>query len=144
MKKVLTILAALAITITFVSCATMPQDRYNTQKGAAIGAGVGAIGGQIIGGNTEGTLIGAAVGTLLGAIIGNAADQQYEAAREAAITDKRVVYYDNQGGAVEAFPGPIDRQTDCRKVTKRVWNKGQLVSETVEEICEGKKSSTDY
>ena len=75
MKKVFVILVMLALAITFTSCATMPYDRYNTQKGAAIGAGIGAIGGQVIVRNTEGTLIGGAVGTLLGAIVGNATDQ---------------------------------------------------------------------
>jgi len=44
------------------------------------------------------------------------------------MTDKRVVYYDNHGGAVEAIPGLVDQRTDFRKVTKRVWNKGTLVS----------------
>jgi len=48
---------------------------YNTQKGAAIGAGIGALAGQAIGHDTEGTLIGTAAGTLLGAIAGNAVDQ---------------------------------------------------------------------
>ena len=134
----------LVITGVFVSCASTSPDRYNTQKGAVIGAGLGAIAGQAIGRNTEGTLIGAGVGTLLGAIIGNAVDQDDQAAREAAMTNKRIVYYDNNGGAVEALPGQVNRQTDCRKVTKRVWDHGQLASETVEEICEGKKSSSDY
>ena len=143
MKKmgiIFTLLAGLML----VSCATTSPDRYNTQRGAAIGAGVGALAGQAIGRNTGGTLIGAAVGTLLGAIAGNAVDQDHQAAREAAATNKRVVYYDDRGGAVEAYPGPVDRQTDCRKVTKRVWDRGQLVSETVEEICEGSKTSRDY
>lgn len=49
---------------------------YNTQKGAAIGAGIGAIAGQAIGRNTEATLIGAQAGALIGAIIGNAYDQE--------------------------------------------------------------------
>lgn len=49
---------------------------YNTQKGAAIGAGVGAIAGQAIGRNTESTLIGAGVGSFLGSIFGNALDQE--------------------------------------------------------------------
>jgi hypothetical protein len=61
----------------------------------------------------------------------NATDQEYAAAREAAMTDKRVGYYDNHGGAVEAMPGPVDQRTDCWKVTKRVWNKGTLVSEKI-------------
>ena len=49
---------------------------YNTQKGAAIGAGIGALAGQAIGHDTESTLIGTAAGTLLGAITGNAVDQR--------------------------------------------------------------------
>ena len=48
---------------------------YNTQKGAAIGAGIGALAGQAIGHNTEATLIGTAAGTVLGALTGNAVDQ---------------------------------------------------------------------
>ena len=143
MKKLFMILAVLAMVTTFTSCATVPRDRYNTQKGAAIGAGVGAVGGAILG-DLKGSLIGAGIGTLLGAVIGNAVDQQHQASRDAAVTNKRVVYYDDHGGAVEAFPGPSNKRTDCRKVTKRVWDKGNLVSETVEEICEGEKSTTDY
>ena len=135
------LLTALALV---TSCAGVYPDRYNTQRGAAIGAGVGALAGQAIGHNTEGTLIGAGVGTLLGAIFGNAIDQQQLAVREAALTDKRIVYYDNQDHAIEAIPGPVDQHTKCRKVTKREWDKGNLVSETVEEVCEGEKFSSDY
>ncbi len=143
MKKILTLSVVLAVVIALSACAGIPKDRYNTQKGAVIGAGVGAIGGQLIGGDTEGTLIGAAVGTLLGGIIGNAVDQKHQAVREAAMSNKSVFYYDGQGGAVVAVPGPTNTQTNCRKVTKRVWNRGTLESETTEEICENKKSTTD-
>jgi len=145
MNHKITTLSLIAVLGLTTSCATVPYDRYNTQKGAAVGAGVGALMGQAIGRDTEATLLGAGIGTLLGAIVGNAADQSYQAAREAVATNKRVVYYDENGGAVEAIPGPIsNQQTNCRKVTKRVWNKGKLISETVEEICEGEKSSSDY
>ena len=135
MKKLWTLIAVMVLVIALSACASIPKDRYNTQNGAVIGAGVGAIGGQIIGGNTTGTLIGAAVGTLLGGIVGNSVDQKEQAAREAAATNKRVVYHDDRGGTIEAVPGPTNSQTKCRKVTKRVWNKGELVSETIEEIC---------
>ena len=37
-----------------VSCAGRHADRFNTQRGAAIGAGVGALAGQLIGRNTKG------------------------------------------------------------------------------------------
>lgn len=145
MNHKITSLLLIAVLGLAASCATVPNDRYNTQKGAAIGAGVGALMGQAIGRDTEATLLGAGIGTLLGAIVGNAADQSHQAAREAVATNKRVVYYDESGGAVEAIPGPISsQQTNCRKVTKRVWNRGALISETVEEICEGEKNSSDY
>ena len=142
-----TIITFMLLTVLGItaSCAGVPPDRYNTQKGAAVGAGVGALMGQAIGRDTEATLLGAGIGTLLGAITGNAVDQSHQAARDAAATNKRVVYYDDRGGAVEAIPGPVNRlQTDCRKVTKRVWDKGELISETVEEICEGEKSTATY
>ena len=140
------ILSIIIISLMFlsVSCATVPQDRYNTQKGAAIGAGIGALLGQAIGRDTEGTLLGAGIGTVVGAIAGNAVDQDHQAARDAAMLNKRVVYIDDQGQAVEAIPVQGSQQTNCRKVTKRLWDNGQLISETIEEICEGEKTSKDY
>jgi hypothetical protein len=68
--------------ILFVLCLTISAcagTGYNTQKGAAIGAGIGALAGQAIGHDTESTLIGTAAGTLLGAITGNAVDQRVAA-----------------------------------------------------------------
>ena len=143
-KKVICILCVIPMVALLACACPQGQERYNTQRGAAIGAGVGAIAGQAIGRNTEGTLLGAGIGTLLGAIVGNAVDQSYQASREAAMTNKRVVYYDNQGGAIEAIPGPTDQHTKCRKVTNRVWENGKLVSEKVEEVCEGEKFTRDY
>ncbi len=144
MKKYTLIALFLSIMILSASCATIPEDRYNTQKGAAIGAGIGALLGQAIGRDTEGTLLGAGIGTVIGAIAGNAVDQDYQAARDAAMLNKRVVYVDDQGRAVEAIPVQSSQQTNCRKVTKRHWDNGQLISETIEEICEGEKTTKDY
>ena len=134
MERYHTFILTLALSFLLVSCATVPYDRYNTQKGAAIGAGAGALIGQAIGGNTEGTLIGLAAGTILGALVGNAVDQDYEAARDAAQYGKPVIYYDKSGHAVEAIPEGTD-DLNCQKVRKRIWEDGQLVKETVEEIC---------
>jgi YMGG-like Gly-zipper len=44
----------------------------STQQGAVIGGGVGAVAGQLIGGDTASTLIGAGAGALAGALIGDA------------------------------------------------------------------------
>ena len=146
--KLLRFIAFLTLGFIFLAvnygCAGRQYDRYNTQRGAAIGAGVGALSGVAIAQDGEGALIGAAVGTLLGAIAGNAVDQERAAAREAALTNKRIVYYDDRDRALEAVPGPVDQHTKCRKVTKREWDGGRLVRETVEEICEGEKESRDY
>jgi outer membrane lipoprotein SlyB len=144
MKKNILTIIILSVMFLSVSCATVPQDRYNTQKGAAIGAGIGALLGQAIGRDTEGTLLGAGIGTVVGAIAGNAVDQDYQAARDAAMLNKRVVYVDDGGRAVEAIPVQSSQETNCRKVTKRHWDNGQLISETVEEICEGEKTTKDY
>ena len=142
MKRIRYAVVALAAILFLISCGN--PNRYNTQRGAAIGAGFGALAGQMIGRNTRGTLIGAGVGTLLGAIVGNAVDQERQAAVEAAVMDKRIVYYDNKDRAVEAIPGPEDQHTKCRKVTMREWDKGNLVSEKVEEVCEGEKVTRYY
>ena len=144
MKNNILIIFIISLMFLSVSCATVPQDRYNTQKGAAIGAGIGALLGQAIGRDTEGTLLGAGIGTVIGAIAGNAVDQDHQAARDAAMLNKRVVYIDDQGQAVEAIPVQGSQQTNCRKVTKRHWDNGQLISETIEEVCEGEKTSKDY
>lgn len=137
-------IVVLTLILFLISCAGGNPNRFNTQRGAAIGAGVGALAGQLIGRNTKGTLIGAGVGTLIGAIVGNAVDQERQAAVEAAAMDKRIVYYDNKDHAIEAIPEPEDQHTKCRKVTMREWDRGNLVSEKVEEVCEGEKVSRYY
>jgi len=144
MQRNIMIILLLSVLLLSVSCATRQPDRYNTQRGAAIGAGIGALLGQALGRDKEATLIGAGVGTLVGAITGNAIDQEHQAARDAARTNKRVVYVDRGGHAVEAIPDRNSQQTNCRKVTKRQWDNGQMISETVEEICEGEKTTRDY
>lgn len=48
----------------------------SAQTGTALGAGIGALAGQAIGGNTESTLIGTAVGAGVGYIIGNEKDKK--------------------------------------------------------------------
>lgn len=57
--------------VFIVSCAGTTNQQTKTGQGALVGAGVGAILGQVIGGNTQGTLIGAGIGAALGGIAGN-------------------------------------------------------------------------
>jgi len=65
MKKLITTLSVVAIvSFTLVGCT-------KTEEGAGIGAAVGALAGQAIGGDTGATLIGAGAGALVGGAIGN-------------------------------------------------------------------------
>ena len=81
----------------------------------------------------------------MGAIVGNAVDQEHQMAREAAApTGGLVDDAEKRDHAMKIVPSPEDQQTTCRKVTKREWDKGYLVSERVEEICEGEKVSRKY
>ena len=63
----------IAITILGTACLLGCN---KTEQGASFGAGIGALAGQAIGGDTESTLIGAGVGALLGGAIGNDQENQ--------------------------------------------------------------------
>jgi len=71
MKKLIAIVASLALAISLVSCAGPTQQERGAKTGALIGAAGGAILGQVIGGHTESTLLGAAIGTAIGGIAGH-------------------------------------------------------------------------
>ena len=72
-----TALAALLLLSVAPSCETRGQ------SGALLGAGLGALAGQAIGGDTQATLIGAGVGSGLGYIIGNEQDKTTAATQKA-------------------------------------------------------------
>ncbi len=72
-KKMITILLVATISLGLVFVAGCESD---AQTGALVGAGVGALAGQAIGGDTEGTLIGAGVGAAGGYMIGNEQDKK--------------------------------------------------------------------
>ncbi|MEM7229669.1 MAG: glycine zipper domain-containing protein [Planctomycetota bacterium] len=48
----------------------------DAQSGSLLGAGIGALAGQAIGGDTEATLIGAGAGAGLGYVFGNESDKK--------------------------------------------------------------------
>ena len=71
MKKTITILSIIIISMGLFSCAGGVKQRKGTEIGSVAGAGIGAILGQVIGGDTEGTLLGAGIGAVVGGIAGN-------------------------------------------------------------------------
>ncbi|MBF0229477.1 MAG: OmpA family protein [Desulfamplus sp.] len=87
-KKIIFVVSAF-ICLSLISCATTTNQGAKTQQGALVGAGVGAILGQVIGGNTEGTLIGAGIGAALGGLAGNQIgaymDRQEQALRNVVV-----------------------------------------------------------
>jgi uncharacterized protein YcfJ len=72
-KKFITILLVFAVSLGLAFIAGCEND---AQTGALIGAGVGALAGQAIGGDTKSTVIGAGAGAAGGYIIGNEQDKK--------------------------------------------------------------------
>ena len=93
--------------VLFLTSSACAGTGYNTQKGAAIGAGLGALTGQAIGHDTESTLIGTAAGTLLGAIMGNAVDPRVAAYRTRPVHSCGAYagFEDTHGGRWVRVPG---------------------------------------
>lgn len=88
MKKRILALPLLAAAVSLAGCQNMPstiQDNPNTATGAGLGAVGGAILGSAIAGRgqkTEGAVIGALVGGLAGGAYGNYMDEQERALRQ--------------------------------------------------------------
>lgn len=86
MKKAAVFISCLSL-LFMLACAGASNQESKTKEGVLVGAGVGALLGQIIGGDTEGTLIGAGVGAALGGLAGNQIgtymDRQEQALRQA-------------------------------------------------------------
>ena len=71
MKKYIITLIILSISVILVSCAGSVKHQKGAELGSVVGAGIGAILGQAIGGDTEATLLGAGIGAVVGGITGN-------------------------------------------------------------------------
>ncbi|MCL7745221.1 OmpA family protein [Guyparkeria hydrothermalis] len=85
--KHLSLIAVLAATLVAAGCAQNPYTGENrkTATGATVGAGAGALLGNVIapsGNRTGGTLIGAAVGATVGGLIGRQMDKQEQQLRQ--------------------------------------------------------------
>jgi hypothetical protein len=93
-KNAVFALIVLLVGTQTVGCvASTPSAERGGLFGAGSGAAIGAIAGQLLGGNTKATLIGAAIGAVAGGIIGSYIDQQTATRAEAAKKYK----YDGKG-----------------------------------------------
>ena len=113
MKKTLAV-SLITASLTVAGCATDPN---NTQKGAAIGAVVGALLGKATGDNDKSRYAwGAAVGAIAGGAIGNYMDKQEEELRsELSDTGVQVV---REGDNLRLImPGDITFATDSSSIS---------------------------
>jgi hypothetical protein len=127
MHASLKLMAALATacTLAVTGCATQGG------SGAAIGTGIGALAGNLIGGDTEATLIGAAVGAGVGYLIGNERDKETAArmrAEEATAplggTRWEVVDWSPRESRVQFASKIVEFRPDGRVVTTTTYRDG--------------------
>lgn len=129
MKKTFAILLTLVFGLVILSgCAT-----NNTRQGAMLGAGAGTIAAVIADKSPVTSALLILGGAVLGGAIGNEMDEQ---ARQASLQNptKKVIMVEEEPTA----------RTDCRKVTKKEWKGGKLISETTNEVCTGTRTSNTY
>jgi hypothetical protein len=105
--------------------------------GAAVGTGIGALAGQLIGGDTEATLIGGAIGAGVGYLIGNEQDKQSAARMRAEETTGRlggtrweVVDWSPRDGKVDLATKVVEFRPDGRVVTTTTFRDGGSKVET--------------
>ena len=99
--------------------------------GAAVGTGIGALAGQLIGGDTEATLIGSAVGAGIGYLIGNERDKENAARMRAgeatgglAGTRWEVVDWSPRDSRTDFATKVVEFRPDGRVVTTTTYRGG--------------------
>jgi uncharacterized protein YcfJ len=86
-RKIVGLAVTALATTTLLGCT-------KTEEGASWGAGIGALAGQAIGGDTGGTLIGAGVGALVGGAIGNSQEQEAQQRQADGTTIRRTTTHE--------------------------------------------------
>ena len=130
------------IGICMLSLTSCVQTMSGAQKGAGIGALSGMAGSALGKGDRNTTLLLGGAGAILGYMLGNEIDKNnhippaYQSNRYQQPQRHTSMY----GGQQQGYNEP---RTDCQKVTVRNWVNGQLV-ETIEERCEGRKTTYRY
>jgi hypothetical protein len=144
-KKSAVVVSLLSLTFILTGYNGCTRAHY---EGATIGGAVGGIAGAIIDKRNpwRGGIIGAAIGAIAGATI---ADISLHGSREVVRTGRPVEYRTEDGrGIYRAEPysevySP-DGHTTCRKVHERVWEDGQLVKDSIREVCESIRHERRY
>ena len=113
-------------TILGVTCLTM------SGCGTLMGAGVGAIAGQAIGGDTGSTLIGAGIGAASGYIIENEIQKQERLQREQEQREQDILRERERG------------YTTTESDTRRVLNEDGTITETGTEVVHSEKVEPGY
>jgi outer membrane protein OmpA-like peptidoglycan-associated protein len=103
----------------------------NRDTGVLVGAGIGALTGQLFGGDTKATVIGAAVGGAAGGLIGNQLDKQ-EAELRASLGDDRVTITNTGDRLIVTLPQDILFATDSFAVNPGLMDDLAAVSRNLQ------------
>lgn len=103
----------------------------NRDTGLLVGAGIGALAGQIVGGDTKATAIGAVVGGAAGGLIGNELDKQ-EAELRASLGDDRVTITNTGDRLIVTLPQDILFATDSFAVSAALLDDLAAVSRSLQ------------
>jgi len=79
MRKIVSLAAVAALFVSILSGCAAQNGEMRQHRGAAVGAGTGAVGGAVVGGllgGRRGAVVGGLLGALAGGLVGNYHDQQ--------------------------------------------------------------------
>ncbi|MBF0258224.1 MAG: OmpA family protein [Desulfamplus sp.] len=118
--------------LSIISCAGTTNQQTKTGQGALVGAGVGAILGQVIGGDTQGTLIGAGIGAALGGIAGNQIgaymDRQEQALRSVIVESEQTTVVRTENVLTATFQSSMFFDTDSDMLKAGAYSEMDRVS----------------
>lgn len=115
MKKVI-----LISMLTLAMAANSQAEEHNTLGGLIIGAGGGALAGQVIGRNTQSTVIGTAVGSVIGFIIGSEMDKNERYTQRVNHRQRGpIIHKQKQIVSHNYYYEPISRNPKVRKRCKK-------------------------
>ena len=147
MKRTVTALILIGLTVTLTAaCATrrdvaMPPPAVPQSPQSP----VVSYPPPVVGSATTGSLVDrnnnwrpVAVGTLPNPVVGGTVTEMRTRAAQQAAAENRPVAYQTEDGyqRVEAYPSAVtSANRNCRQVEERIYQSGQLLQDTVREVC---------